>query len=68
MPVSRPAVSQHLKVLKAAKLISITKAGTRSMCQIDPDGIIAMRSYLNQFWDTALAAFRSAAEKQQTHE
>ena len=68
LPVSRPAVSQHLKVLKAAKLISITKAGTRSICQIDPDGIIAMRSYLNQFWDTALAAFKSAAEKEKTHE
>jgi DNA-binding transcriptional ArsR family regulator len=68
LPVSRPAVSQHLKVLKEAKLISITKAGTRSMCQIDPDGIIAMRSYLNEFWDTALAAFKSAVENQQTHE
>ncbi len=53
---------------KAARLISITKEGTRSMCQIDPDGIISMRSYLNQFWDTALAAFKSAAEKEQRHE
>lgn len=68
LPVSRPAVSQHLKVLKEAKLITITKEGTRSMCQVDPDGIIAMRSYLNQFWDTALAAFKSAAENQQRHE
>ena len=68
LPVSRPAVSQHLKVLKEAKLISITKAGTRSMCQIDPDGIIAMRAYLDRFWDTALAAFKSAAENHQAHE
>ena len=68
LPVSRPAVSQHLKVMKEAKLITITKEGTRSICQIDPDGIIAMRAYLNQFWDSALAAFKSAAEKEQAHE
>lgn len=63
LPVSRPAVSQHLKVLKEAKLISIHSKGTKNFCRIDPDGVVAMRFYLDQFWDTALAAFKSAAEK-----
>lgn len=62
LPVSRPAVSQHLKVLKEARLISIQRRGTRNFCQIDPDGVIAMRYYLDQFWDTALTAFKAATE------
>jgi DNA-binding transcriptional ArsR family regulator len=68
LPVSRPAVSQHLKVLKEAKLIIIHRKGTKNFCQIDPDGIIAMRFYLDQFWDTALTAFKVAAEKENDHE
>ena len=68
LPVSRPAVSQHLKVLKEAKLITINRKGTKNFCQVDPDGVIAMRFYLDQFWDTALTAFKSAAEKENDHE
>lgn len=65
LPVSRPAVSQHLKVLQEAKLIKIHKKGTKSICQIDKDGIIAMRFYLDQFWDEALAAFKLTVEKKE---
>jgi DNA-binding transcriptional ArsR family regulator len=64
IPVSRPAVSQHLKVLKEAKLISIHRQGTRNFCQIDAEGVIAMRFYLDQFWDIALADFKAIAEKE----
>jgi DNA-binding transcriptional ArsR family regulator len=63
LPISRPAVSQHLKVLREAKLISIHQQGTKNIYQIDRRGILAMRNYLDNFWDTALAAFKSAAEK-----
>jgi DNA-binding transcriptional ArsR family regulator len=63
--VSRPAVSQHLKVLKEAGLINITRQGTRSICQIDQEGILMMRNYLDQFWNTALAAFKQLVEKEQ---
>lgn len=64
LPVSRPAVSQHLKVLKEARLITISRKGTRSFCQIDPEGVIALRFYLDQFWDTALVAFKALAEQE----
>ena len=63
LKVSRPAVSQHIKVLQEAKLIRIHKKGTKSICQIDKDGIIAMRFYLDQFWSEALAAFKTIAEE-----
>lgn len=62
MSVSRPAISQHVKVLKEARLISVHKRGTKSICEIDPEGIIAMRFYLDQFWNEALQAFKKAAE------
>jgi DNA-binding transcriptional ArsR family regulator len=65
LPVSRPAVSQHLKVLNEARLISVRREGTRNICQVDPEGIIAMRFYLDQFWDTALSAFKAIAEQEQ---
>ena len=65
LPVSRPAVSQHIKVLKDARLIRIQRKGTRNFCEIDPDGVIAMRFYLDQFWDNALTAFKQAAEQQE---
>jgi DNA-binding transcriptional ArsR family regulator len=68
LPVSRPAVSQHLKVLKEARLITINRKGTKNFCQVDPDGVIAMRFYLDQFWDTALAAFKLTAEKENDNE
>lgn len=63
MPVSRPAVSQHLKVLKDSGLVLDRPEGNRRIYQMDPDGVDAMRAYLDQFWNRALAAFKSAAEK-----
>ncbi|SHG80006.1 Helix-turn-helix domain-containing protein [Chryseolinea serpens] len=68
LPVSRPAVSQHLKVLKDARLIRVHREGTRNLCQIDTRGVLAMRNYLDNFWDIALAAFKQAAEKHKKHE
>jgi len=68
LPVSRPAVSQHLKVLKAARLIRVHREGTRNLCQIDTRGVLAMRNYLDNFWDIALTAFKQVAEKQKKHE
>lgn len=63
LPVSRPAVSQHLKVLKDARLVADRRAGTRRIYQLDPDGVRALRIYLDHFWDQALAAFKAAAEQ-----
>jgi DNA-binding transcriptional ArsR family regulator len=57
LPVSRPAVSQHLKVLKEAGLVADRAAGTRRVYHIDPKGLAAMRAWLDQFWDVALAAY-----------
>jgi len=65
LPVSRPAVSQHLKVLKAAGLVVDRSAGTRRIYQLDPDGVDALRAYLDQFWNRALAAYKAAAERQE---
>jgi len=64
LPVSRPAVSQHLKVLTDAGLVMHDRDGTRRVYRIDPRGIEAMRKYLDRFWDRALAAFKAAAEKE----
>jgi DNA-binding transcriptional ArsR family regulator len=57
VPVSRPAVSQHLKVLKEAGLVEHRSEGTRRIYQIDPAGLGAMRAWLDQFWASALTAF-----------
>jgi DNA-binding transcriptional ArsR family regulator len=62
LPVSRPAVSQHLKVLKDAGLVLDQQIGTRRVYRIDPRGVGAMREFLDRFWDHALAAFKEAAE------
>ena len=64
MPVSRPAVSQHLKVLKEAGLVTNEAAGTRRVYHIDPSGLGALRSWLDQFWAQALDAFKAEAERQ----
>jgi DNA-binding transcriptional ArsR family regulator len=64
LPVSRPAVSQHLKVLKDARLVIDHAAGTRRIYQVDPDGLRLMRGYLDHFWDQALAGFKTAVEQQ----
>ena len=63
MPVSRPAVSQHLKVLKEAGLVRETRDGTRRIYEIDPKGLGQLRRWLDQFWDDALEAFRAEAER-----
>ena len=63
LPVSRPAVSQHLKVLKDAGLVSDRAEGTRRIYSIDPAGLGPLRAWLDQHWDKALAAFQAAAEK-----
>jgi DNA-binding transcriptional ArsR family regulator len=64
MAVTRPAVSQHLRVLKRAGLVSDRQEGTRRVYQVDTRGLQAMRAYLDRFWDQALAAFQAAAEKE----
>jgi len=61
--VSRPAVSQHLKVLREAKLIAMTREGTRSIYRIDEEGIQALRDYLDGFWNVVLNRFRQVAEQ-----
>jgi len=63
LPVSRPAVSQHLKVLCEAKLVTMEKRGTRSMYSVQQEGISAIREYLDRFWDEALANFKALAEQ-----
>jgi len=65
LPVSRPAVSQHLKVLKDAGLVTDRKAGNRRVYQLDPQGVGALRDYFSEFWNRALAAFREAVEKEE---
>jgi DNA-binding transcriptional ArsR family regulator len=65
LPVSRPAVSQHLKVLKDAGLVIDRQAGTRRIYQLDPGGIGALRAYLDRFWNQALVAFKAAAEDEE---
>jgi DNA-binding transcriptional ArsR family regulator len=65
LPVSRPAVSQHLKVLKDAGLVSDRAAGTRRIYQLDPDGVGALRAYLDQFWNRSLAAYKAAVEQRE---
>ena len=64
LPVSRPAVSQHLKVLKDAGLVVDEADGTRRVYRVDPRGIEAMKNYLDRFWDRVLAAFKAAAERE----
>jgi DNA-binding transcriptional ArsR family regulator len=63
MPVSRPAVSQHLRALKEAGLVEDRAEGTRRVYFIDPHGLAALRRWLDQFWDEALAAFQAEVER-----
>jgi len=63
LPVTRPAVSQHLKVLKEAGLVDDRAEGTRRIYQIDPKGLGAMRAWFDQFWTAALDAFAAEAER-----
>ena len=63
LPVSRPAVSQHLKVLKAAGLVVDRPAGTRRIYQVNPEGVAMLREYLDTFWNRALVAFKQTVEQ-----
>jgi DNA-binding transcriptional ArsR family regulator len=68
MDVTRPAVSQHLKVLKAARLVTDRAEGTRRLYALDARGIDALREWLDGFWDEALRAFKKAAEREASKE
>jgi DNA-binding transcriptional ArsR family regulator len=63
LPVSRPAVSQHLKVLKDAGLVVYRRAGKQRIYQVDPDGLAALRAELDRFWNRTLAAYKAAVEQ-----
>ena len=64
LPVTRSAVSQHLKILKDAGLVTSRTEGTRNIYQVDPRGVEAMRDYLDRFWERALANFKREVEKE----
>ena len=66
LPVSQPAVSQHLRVLKGAGLVQERRAGTRRLYSVNLEGLTSLRSYVDGFWDVALAAFKDFAEGQQS--
>ena len=68
LPISRPAVSQHLKILKEAGLVTETPQGTRRIYRLDPRGIAAMRDWLEQTWARALTDFKTFAEETENHE
>lgn len=67
LPVSRPAVSQHLKVLKVAGLVSEQAAGTRRIYRLNPAGVAALRDQLDTFWNRALAGYRDAVDDAAEH-
>jgi DNA-binding transcriptional ArsR family regulator len=62
-PVSRPAVSQHLKVLRSAGLVADRQAGKHRIYHVDPDGLAALRAELDRFWNKTLAAYKAALEQ-----
>ena len=68
MEVSRPAVSQHLKVLKAARLVTVHAEGTRRVYAVDARGIESLRDWLDGFWNETLMAFKEAAEREAAKE
>src|SRR5919108_3081697 len=68
LPVSRPAVSQHLRVLKEAGLVREHRQGTRNFYSVNGDGLAELRDYFERYWDEALAAFKEAAEKGEADE
>jgi DNA-binding transcriptional ArsR family regulator len=68
LPVSRPAVSQHLRVLKQAGLVRERREGTRNFYSVDGDALAELREYFENFWEEALAAFKETAEKGATDE
>lgn len=68
LPISRPAVSQHLRVLKTAGLVSDTAAGTRRVYRINPEGVIALRDQLDAFWTRTLSSYQHALDAVATEE
>jgi DNA-binding transcriptional ArsR family regulator len=68
LPVSRPAVSQHLRVLREAGLVSERRDGTRRLYSVNGDGLVELREYLEGFWQDALDAFKTAAETEEKEE
>jgi DNA-binding transcriptional ArsR family regulator len=68
LPVSRPAVSQHLKVLKEAGLVTDRPDGNRRMYELNPDGVEGVREYFDRFWDHALVAFKRRTEQRRTEQ
>jgi len=64
LPVSRPAVSQHLKILKEAGLVSDEAMGTRRIYRVDRDGLAGLRAWLDRFWDDALDAYQAEIQRQ----
>jgi DNA-binding transcriptional ArsR family regulator len=68
LPVSRPAVSQHLRVLKEAGLVTDSRSGTRRVYQLNPEGIARLRAHFDQVWDKAMSAFESSMEPARTGE
>jgi DNA-binding transcriptional ArsR family regulator len=67
-PISRPAVSQHLKLLKGAGLVTDHAVGTRRLYRIRPEGIAELRAYLDRMWNDALAAFAAAVEREESED
>jgi DNA-binding transcriptional ArsR family regulator len=66
LPISRPAVSQHLKVLKEAGLVIDEAVGTRRLYRVNPAGVAGLRDYLDRMWDKALSAFAAAVEEEES--
>jgi DNA-binding transcriptional ArsR family regulator len=64
LPVSRPAVSQHLRVLREARLVTERRDGTRRVYRVDPDGLAELRAYFDDFWTRALADFKATVEQE----
>ena len=67
-PVSRPAISQHLRVLERARLVAHSASGTRRLYRLDPEGFDSLRDYLDEFWSQALLAFKRKVEEPYTKE
>lgn len=68
LPVTRPAVSQHLRILKDAGLVIDNKAGTRRLYQLDPEGVARLRAHFDRMWTRAMSNFKAVAEKQSSEE
>ncbi len=67
-PVSRPAISQHLRILKEANLVTDESSGTRRLYQLNPQGFESLREYFDRFWTHALSEFKKKAEKGKSQE